>query len=45
MPEKKLYSCKICGLRYREKPTAKKCEAWCRTHKSCSLEITKNAVR
>ncbi len=46
MPMKKrLYSCKICGLKYRGKATSKKCEAWCRTHKSCNLEIAGKAVR
>ncbi len=36
----KLYSCKECGLRYRDKTWAYKCEEWCKEHKSCNLEIT-----
>jgi len=40
----KLYKCKICLHQYREKKLAQKCHAWCNTHKSCSLEIIKQAV-
>ena len=40
-----LYACEECWLKYREKALAEKCEAWCREHKSCNLEITKHAVR
>jgi hypothetical protein len=38
------YQCEECGLRYREKVQAERCEAWCREHKSCNLEIIKDAV-
>lgn len=34
------YQCPACGFRYREKEWADKCEAWCKTHQSCNLEIT-----
>lgn len=37
--EKTLYVCKECGFRYVEKEIAEKCEAWCREHQSCNLEI------
>ncbi len=39
--EPKLYKCPECGLHYKGKATAKQCEAWCKEHKSCNLEITK----
>lgn len=40
----KLFQCEECGLKYAKKETAEKCEAWCREHKSCNLEIIKEAV-
>ncbi len=40
----KLYTCPECGLSYLTKDLAKKCEAWCKKHNSCNLEITKNSV-
>jgi len=39
----KLYSCKECGLRYREKTWAYTCEEWCKEHHSCNIEITSHA--
>ena len=39
-----LWVCEICGFHYREKATAEKCEVWCKEHKSCNLEIIKEAV-
>ena len=39
----KLYQCPECGFHYTEKDWAEKCEAWCREHKSCNIEITANA--
>ena len=41
----KLFSCSICGLKYKEKPWAKKCRKWCSAHKSCNLEIAKHAIK
>ena len=38
------YQCEICKFYYKEKSWAEKCEAFCKKHKSCSLEITKHAV-
>ncbi len=29
---------------YRDQETAKKCEAWCKEHQSCNLEITRESV-
>ena len=39
------YKCPECGLKYQEKEWAEKCEAWCKEHKSCNLEITKYAIK
>src|SRR3989344_6576986 len=38
-----LYQCKECGLHYKNKEMAEKCEAWCKEHKNCNVEITKDA--
>ena len=38
------YQCPKCGLKYKEKEWAEKCEAWCKKYKSCNLEITKYAI-
>lgn len=40
-----LYECPECHLKYKEKEWAEKCEAWCREHKSCNLEITAHAEK
>jgi len=40
---KKLYQCQECGFHYADKEWAEKCEAWCREHKSCNIEITAHA--
>lgn len=42
--EEKLYQCPVCGFHYRDESTANACEAWCREHKSCNIEITAHAV-
>ena len=42
---KTFYQCAECGLQYTEKETAEKCQAWCKEHKSCNLEIIKHAVQ
>ena len=42
---KKYFQCEICGFYYKERVWAKKCEAFCKKYKSCSLEITKNSVK
>ncbi len=38
------FICEECQFAYKEKTWAVKCEEYCRKHKSCSLEITKNAI-
>jgi len=48
---KELYRCEECGFHYADgstslttgKELAEKCEAWCREHKSCNIEITAHA--
>ena len=40
-----LYRCDVCGLLYREKQIAEKCQHWCETHEgSCNLEYALQAV-
>lgn len=41
----KYYKCNECGLIYSDEEIAEKCQKWCSEHKSCNLEITKNAVK
>ena len=41
---KELYQCEECGLKYAKKETAEKCQSWCKEHKSCNLEIIKDAI-
>ena len=38
-----LYQCKECSFHYKDKDTAEKCEAWCKEHKTCNVEITGQA--
>jgi rubrerythrin len=39
------YKCEVCGFVYKEKEWAEKCAKWCKEHGSCSMEITKHAIR
>ncbi len=41
---KELHQCEECGFKYEDKEWAEKCEAWCREHKSCNIEITAHAI-
>jgi len=41
----KLFECPVCHLKYEDKKWANKCEAWCKKHKSCNLEIIKHALK
>lgn len=43
-PEATLYQCEECGFKYRERDMAEKCQAWCKEHQSCNLDIIKYAV-
>ena len=40
-----LYQCEECGFKYKEKEWAEKCQAWCKEHKSCNLEIIQHALQ
>ena len=42
---KNYYMCEECGFYYIDKSMAKKCQRWCKEHKSCNLEITSHAVK
>jgi len=40
------YKCDACGLVYREKEIAEKCQNWCETHEgSCNLEYIQHSVK
>ena len=39
------FICEECNFAYKEKSLAMKCEEYCKKHHSCSLEITKHAVK
>jgi hypothetical protein len=39
-----VFLCDICGVGYVDRETAQECEDYCRTHNSCSIEITEKAV-
>lgn len=41
--DQELHQCGACGLYYEDRGWAEKCEAWCREHKSCNLEIIAHA--
>ncbi len=36
--------CEECGFGYADESWADRCEAWCREHKTCNLEIIKHSV-
>jgi uncharacterized protein YjeT (DUF2065 family) len=42
--QEKLHQCPECSLHYEDKEQAGKCEAWCKEHHSCNLEITSHAI-
>lgn len=39
-----LHQCEECGYRYEDKSWSEKCEAWCKEHHSCNLEIIAHGV-
>ena len=39
-----VYVCELCGFGYKDVDTAERCEQYCDTRGSCSLEITQKAV-
>lgn len=42
--QKALHQCRECGFHYEDRAQAEKCEAWCKEHKSCNIEITASAI-
>jgi len=42
---KKYFRCPLCDFFYRERGLAQQCKNFCKTNKSCSLEITKHAIK
>ena len=42
---KTYFICQECNFAYEDKDWAQKCQEWCHEHNSCSLDITKHAVR
>lgn len=38
------FMCPECGLHYRDEKLAKRCEAFCKKHKACSMEIAKHSL-
>lgn len=38
------YQCPICQLHFREKSVQQECEAWCRAHNSCHLQIASQSI-
>jgi len=43
--DKTYYICEECNFAYNEREWAQKCETFCREKRSCSIEITKHAVK
>jgi len=41
---KTLYQCEECRFRYEEQSWAEKCEAWCKEHQSCNIEIISHGI-
>jgi len=39
-----LFVCGLCGMKYREREWAEKCEEWCRRYHSCNPEYARHAV-
>ena len=40
-----VYKCEKCGWLYKSKKWAQKCEDYCGKNHSCSLDITKHAIK
>ena len=39
------YICEECNMGYADKKVAEECEAFCKKHKSCNLELMKKACK
>jgi len=44
MSNHEFYKCQECGMKYTDKAWAEKCEAWCKEHHTCNIEIIQHAV-
>lgn len=42
---KRIYRCSECSLGYTDEKIAAACQAWCKKHKSCNLDIIKYAIK
>lgn len=42
--DRTLYQCEECDYKYEEKGWAERCEAWCKEHHSCNLEIIAHGI-
>lgn len=42
--KQELYQCPACKLYYRDREIRDRCEAWCREHQSCNLDLVQYAV-
>ena len=40
-----VFKCEECSLNYNDKKWDEKCEGWCKKHNTCSLDITKHALK
>ncbi|MDO8537612.1 MAG: hypothetical protein Q7S21_01885 [archaeon] len=40
----KFFECNECGMKFKEKTWAQKCENWCKKHHTCHIEIIKHAI-
>ncbi len=43
--KRELFVCEDCGMNYKDRTWAEKCEKFCRKNKSCDLNIIKHAVK
>ncbi|MEM5801650.1 MAG: hypothetical protein QXE34_03290 [Candidatus Aenigmatarchaeota archaeon] len=41
---KKIYVCKICGIKYNNRIDSKKCEKCCKEKKCCNIDLYKKAI-
>lgn len=40
-----MYQCEECGLKYEIKENAERCQAWCKEHKNCNLDLIQYAAK
>ena len=41
---KNVYQCPECGFHYADKELAEQCEAWCKEHGTCNIDLIEKAV-